>query len=252
MRAAISDYDGTLRRDGAVSERDLAAIRAWRAAGNLFGIATGRDRSMTVHETRLWEIPCDFLICLNGGALYDAEGSLMAGKLLDDDLVPALLGHSAAQASLHCKLLDDDLLRVVVHDRDCRFIRMGVPFVEVSPAEALAERRLRQIAFAYRSEAECLGHSARLAADFGDRISIHQNFECVDLAPPGVGKEWGIAELLATRDEEIEEVLTIGDGANDLGMIRRYNGHAMTKAPAEVKAAARRVCDSVADMLEKA
>ena len=40
MRLAVSDYDGTLKIDNAVSLENIAAVTAWRKAGNLFGIAT--------------------------------------------------------------------------------------------------------------------------------------------------------------------------------------------------------------------
>ena len=43
MKIFVSDYDGTLNRGGGVTERDLAALDAWQKAGNLFGIASGRD-----------------------------------------------------------------------------------------------------------------------------------------------------------------------------------------------------------------
>ena len=44
MKIAACDFDGTLFRDGVVSEADLEAIADWRRSGNAFGIVTGRGR----------------------------------------------------------------------------------------------------------------------------------------------------------------------------------------------------------------
>ena len=38
MKIAACDFDGTLFRDGVVSEADLEAIADWRRSGNAFGL----------------------------------------------------------------------------------------------------------------------------------------------------------------------------------------------------------------------
>ena len=50
MYILASDFDGTLNHGG-ISQRSRDAIAAFRAAGNLFGIVTGRDYWM--YETML-------------------------------------------------------------------------------------------------------------------------------------------------------------------------------------------------------
>lgn len=43
MKILASDYDGTLRTEELVAEKDIEAIARFRKAGNLFGIVTGRS-----------------------------------------------------------------------------------------------------------------------------------------------------------------------------------------------------------------
>jgi hydroxymethylpyrimidine pyrophosphatase-like HAD family hydrolase len=43
MKILAMDYDGTLKIDGEVSAKDLAAIERWKKAGNVFVIDTGRS-----------------------------------------------------------------------------------------------------------------------------------------------------------------------------------------------------------------
>ena len=45
MKCAVSDFDRTLYVEGRVSERNIRAVRQWQRDGNLFFIATGRNRA---------------------------------------------------------------------------------------------------------------------------------------------------------------------------------------------------------------
>ena len=60
MKIAACDFDGTLFRDGVVSEADLEAIADWRRSGNAFGIVTGRGRNTLLRDVKRFSIPYDF------------------------------------------------------------------------------------------------------------------------------------------------------------------------------------------------
>jgi HAD superfamily hydrolase (TIGR01484 family) len=68
----------------------------------------------------------------------------------------------------------------------------------------------------------------------------------LDLAPEGVSKASGLAEVAARLGVAPEHVLAIGDGRNDIEMLQwAGRGVAMGQAPDEVKAAADAVTASV-------
>ena len=79
MKIAACDFDGTLFRDGVVSEADLEAIADWRRSGNAFGIVTGRGRNTLLRDVKRFSIPYDFLICNNGADDLRRAG---AGRVL--------------------------------------------------------------------------------------------------------------------------------------------------------------------------
>ncbi len=113
MRIAVSDYDGTMYSN---SKRILlgdvvGAVTKWRERGNRFGIATGRDRSMIVSEIERWAIPVDFIICANGGLIFDGCSDMLSKRSLPDECVPRLLTHPAALASMHAQLSNAGPLR---------------------------------------------------------------------------------------------------------------------------------------------
>lgn len=68
----------------------------------------------------------------------------------------------------------------------------------------------------------------------------------IDLAPEGVSKASGLAEVASRLGVDASEVLAIGDGRNDIEMLEwAGRGVAMGQAPTEVKAIADAVTDAV-------
>lgn len=86
----FSDFDGTLYINGTVNEQDRNAIRRWRADGNLFAMASGRD--LNALKTHLIEenVEWDFLLCLNGAEAYDHCDRLLFETPIDIKILPGL------------------------------------------------------------------------------------------------------------------------------------------------------------------
>ena len=71
FKVAASDFDGTIYRNEKISDDDLTAVRAWRAAGNKFGIVTGRPVIMLAPQLKTLGLDTDFSICCNGAVIYE-------------------------------------------------------------------------------------------------------------------------------------------------------------------------------------
>ena len=90
MKILASDYDGTLNYNGFDSQK-LDAIARWRAAGNLFGLVSGRSADS------LWELAdrdgfgFDFMIANNGAVVLDRERHVLHAQRCDGDLVLPVL-----------------------------------------------------------------------------------------------------------------------------------------------------------------
>lgn len=250
MRIAATDYDGTLCVKGTVDEAVLAAVRQWRAGGNRFGIVTGRDRDMILHPVGLWKIPFDFLICCNGAALYDEDLALFKARYLDNAVIARILGHPAARASLHWELCPPEATLLCVLSEDSWFPRLGTPFREVGQQEALALTGLLQIGLAYATAEECAGRARALNDAFGRYLRAHQNGVCIDITATEVNKAQGLHDLLAHYGWPESDLLVIGDGGNDIPMLRRYNGFTVPGADSAALAAASAVYEDVGAMLK--
>jgi Cof subfamily protein (haloacid dehalogenase superfamily) len=249
MLIAATDYDGTLCANGKIDPVVLDAVRQWRSKGNRFGIATGRDREMILHPVRLWDIPFDFLVCCNGAAIYDPALTLLAARHLNDAAIADILGHPAAMASLHWVLSRPEATFLHILRQESWFPRLGTPFQEISPERACALPSLFQIGLAYTTEEESEQYAGVLNAAFGEHLKAHHNGVCIDITAKGVNKAQGLHDLLEHYGWPEKDLLVIGDGGNDIPMLKRYNGFTVPNAGAAVKAEVLEIYADVGDML---
>ena len=59
FKVAASDFDGTLFREMKISAEDMTAIKSWQAAGNKFGIVTGRCYPMLTSRIKDFDLEID-------------------------------------------------------------------------------------------------------------------------------------------------------------------------------------------------
>lgn len=238
MKIIASDYDGTLYANNRLLGDVSAAVSAWRASGNKFGIATGRDFAMSLPEIERWNIEVDFLVCINGAAVYDQDFSLMASQLIDDEVVPRILNHPAGLASEHYQLSGLGPLRVLLREGSF-FKNFNIPFTSIDMEEALSAREIGQISLSYPTVEESTKWTQALNSEFGAHVCAHQNKRMLDVTRRGVDKAAGIASLLRGKGWLGAEVHTIGDGDNDSDMLERYIGHTVPNAAPSAVSAAR-------------
>ena len=74
MHILATDFDGTLSRHHGVEQIDRDAIDRFHAAGNLFGVVTGRAGDMYDMLVRD-KVPFDFVIVMNGAMSIDTDGN---------------------------------------------------------------------------------------------------------------------------------------------------------------------------------
>lgn len=252
MRVAATDYDGTLCMQRRVPPEALEAIAVWRNMGNMFGIVTGRDLSMLLPEVRQWGIPFDYLICCSGAVSYDKDLRPLDTVSIEDGLIAPVLRHPSSLASMHYELCAHGEVRLFLRDEASWFPKLGTPYTPVTLDEAMAQTGLQQISIAYHSLEDGAAHAADLDKAFGDALWVHHNGSCVDITAGNVSKATGMDRLLRRMGWPREGLLFIGDGENDIPMIREYAGFTVPGAPEAVRREAAAVYAGVGPMLRDA
>lgn len=249
MKIAASDYDGTLFRQGRISREDLEAIEAWRAGGNLFGLATGRDLGLIRNEIESRHIPFDFIICNTGAAVYDGSYTPVSLTALPPKAATAVMDHKISRASRYCLFSRGLTTYIKMQTTESWLTGMGLPLTPINPEDARQLIGLHQIGLEYETPELSRQSVLLFNNDYGDTMHAEQSGFCLDIVAAGVSKASGLAAFIDLLKLSPEKMLTVGDSENDLSMLRQYQGYAMSGASDEVKQAAVGVVNSPADVL---
>ena len=246
MFILASDYDGTLNRGG-ISARDRAAVAEFRAAGNLFGIVTGRDYWM--YETVAREnLPIDFILAMNGAMLIATDGE-RAGEILrverreNNGCIRRIAEHVG-------KHYGEDVSTVLVRDRVTFHAAFPDGSDRYAPLSAADEiKAFSQMNTRCATEEEARRCVEEINAEWGGTVNALQNGVCIDIPPAGIDKGEGVARYAAAMGVPADNVYCAGDNMNDRAMIARFHGLAVENAVPELKAAAEGVFPDIAAMI---
>ena len=254
FKFAASDFDGTLYRNLNISAADLAAIRAWRAAGNVFGIVTGRAIVMLEPLLKSFALDVDFMICDNGAIIYDGGGRIVFESELPKKILLDIINEPCMSRSLHFlfetadKIFCSDVKKNswVVREKN----RWNFPLTFVDTAQIDGLPKVNQLALGFESPEEAQIATDALNRKFGDTIHAQRNTHSVDVVSAGINKAQGVENLLRLMNWQDAEIFVIGDEANDLPMIKHFGGCTVTTAKDYVKREAKYIFDSVGTMLK--
>ncbi|WP_338075024.1 HAD family hydrolase [Kineococcus vitellinus] len=244
------DIDGTIvDLDEVLSDRVRAAVRQVAAAGAHVVVATGRSLHGALPVLQRLGLSTGYAVCSNGAVTVrlepDAEEGYAVVSLHTFDpsgVAEALREH-----------LPTGLFAVEVLGRG---FKLTAPFpdgeltgeIEVVPFEELFTEPVMRVVV--RSPE----HTSAELSGLVEQVGLHGVAYSVgwtawlDLAPDGVTKASALEEVRVRLEVERSATLAVGDGRNDVEMLRwAGRGVAMGNAPAEVQAVADEVTASVDD-----
>jgi len=244
MHILATDYDGTLNRGG-VSQADRDAIDRFRAAGNLFGVVTGRAGDM--YDTLVRDhVPFDFVIVMNGAMTLDTDGNTVFEETADISCIRGiaeLVGSGDYANFLSC---------VYHHTRHTYHAAHPDGNEKYDSMSKIGEfPRFTQLNTWVKTDELSRRLTAEINANFGEYVNALQNGVCIDITPAGIDKAVGISRLAEHLGVAHENIWTAGDNYNDLPMVKAFHGCAMERGVDELKKEAEFVCASVADVINK-
>ena len=279
IRMLAIDLDGTLLGRGDIDRRDLAAVHAARAAGIEVVVATGR--SWVESRIALDQLDLDgVMIGASGAIAHDVRTGRTVGRTVVDSTVITTATASLIEHGFRVNLLQDSSAAgfdywmvgtAEVHEATSWwFERNGINARwanDLSEIDGL-DHTLRVGAVATGKRLEPV--TTHLREKLADRALIQHWKAVVENEPdasddavhlfegfhPTVDKWTMIEQLLDERGLQARHVMAIGDGLNDIGMLKNAGlGIAMANADADIRAVADETTGSlgggVADAIDR-
>jgi Cof subfamily protein (haloacid dehalogenase superfamily) len=257
IRLVVTDIDGTLLDSaGRISEETLAMLQRVASGGATVSLATSRRwvGANAVAE----ELGLDCPLILYDGAItrqYPSGETLASHSLQREaarEAVAALVSHGLRPIAQYNGPGGESMLTIPVDpetDYAARFVERFQAQIQIAPLDALTQGQdtlLRVVAFAPHDI--LLGTaSAFTDARLGTQLLEMGGYETAELTffAPGASKGTALLALAERLGIPAAETFAIGDGLNDISMLKAAGvSVAMAGAPPSVRAAARFVTSS--------
>lgn len=222
------DLDETLltTTDRKVSAKNVAAVKAAREHGVKFVVATGRgfpSVSGTLDELGLLDLPNEYVISFNGGAITENRGNRLLHCVdMPFETVKKLFDRAETfDLGAHIYTLDTVYgYRFTDNERAYLAGRMAVVERDDWDMDFLRGEKIIKVLFVnpdqnylWRMEREFADLTADLTVSFSSNRYI-------EFSPRGVDKGTGLLKLAEIINVKPEDTIAIGDNFNDLSMIR--------------------------------
>ena len=199
MKLLVSDYDGTIFDFENIREtrKNIDAIKRFRDNDNLFAIATARTFSSIKYQTDKFKISYDYLICSDGGCVFDNKDNLIYSNSISPKLLLSIYSYLRSLPFVKKINFLDSFGRTTDEVNDVQQIYVEVYFTntldilkikrKLAPLQSIG---ILNICYFYKKALKT------------DGMRIIRDIENLDK----------------------KDIFTIGNGNNDICMLREYNG----------------------------
>ena len=246
-----SDYDGTFHVDEPQTLKNLEAVKRWRQEGHQFGLVTGRSYEMALLPIKEYNLPLDFLICDNGAAIYRLDGRVLEHTPINRQRLNAFFNLPSIKKVPRIFALSSEGT-FTVRMKNPTIFEIRLKASRISMEQLLALDTIWQFSLGCKDEAMAAKCAEEINCQLGEDFCAYYNRKDVDVVAAGVSKSVGIRRYMELEGKTAEQILVIGDGGNDVDMIRDFNGYTIQAGCEAAKQAAAGIFDSVEELIKNA
>ena len=223
------DIDGTFWEhtdlDFVQYKKNLKAAERWRAAGHVFGLATGRGIPSMRRNFPDYHNHADFLITDNGSFTTETKTEKLIDEIVFEtrqiaqilSFVRTIFNEEEAKVSYHGYLQEYQVPIAAIG-------KIRVWLLE----PRMAEKLYFEMAMHFGNDDYKL-HIERNALPSSLKWVGPKYKSFINIVPAESGKETAITRLKKQR-KITGDVIVLGDDMNDLAMIQKYDGYAMANS----------------------
>lgn len=200
MKFLISDYDGTLKSDVKNLKINISAIQKFRNNGNLFAIATGRSYESIKEEIKKYDINYDYLITNDGAITFDKFDNIINYEV--------------------CK--ENELEELYSSINNLKNYKNRIEQFKLPNSSVTVELQILTTIFKKSND---IDHILKNYPNI-EKAQIKIFLFKLTFLKKYCNKSTAIKKLIETIDN-CGEIITIGDGYNDIEMLKDFNGYKM-------------------------
>lgn len=236
-----ADWDNTIKLNNDVSKTDIEAINNFRKH-NKFGVVTGRTLSMIKPELEKYHIDYDFLVCSNGTVVFDENDKLISRIDMNTEQTKELLKYLTDRNMVFCLSDGIDFGYYRLSEKEARFISG----FDHKSYEQMLDRPYNGI-FVRSDDINVLYD---LKAYIENKYDMCGAVNRTNLDIYDIKTNKAIGLNIVAQYYHDDNIYAIGDGGNDLDMIKAYGKMAMKDCSDEVKKIAEIYFESVSDCIK--
>lgn len=253
IKLIAADIDGTITDSKyQTSQRNIDAIQKLRDKGYLFGLASGRPVEDILNKYQEWNLPeqFDFLICWNGGQLYDNKtGKIYEYNFLKKEEIREIIDFMEEFNCVTSMYLPGVYL-VTKETEKALFssIRSGRKFVvsnniedycKVDNGGIMFRTDLQTMPLIEKKIKEQLHNKNYVGFKTQPTLIEFGNINC--------NKGFALKKYAELYNIPLEQCIGIGDTTNDNEMLKISTGVCMLNGSPDAKANAKYITDKVCD-----
>lgn len=216
----FSDFDDTLyfRDEPEKTAQNLAAIKKWKATGNQFCITTGRSyKSITTNMPEIGAL-CDFYILDSGSIILNSKAEFMHAFCFPPKLVADIVNFSKTLPEIPIAVYYTPSSEGYQHTIE-NVTKLRLWFADTDLFGPVLEKLSNLPVAAF--ECQTISNHKELAGYNG----------FIEIIPENSGKSNAISFLSQAEGFRPKNIITLGDGLNDYGMIKDFNGYMIEGSP---------------------
>ena len=226
----ISDYDGTFYQNDIDIKKNIDKVDEFRTSGNLFVLATGRSYVDLKMKIDKYKIPYDYLILNHGALLLSKDLEILKVFTLDKELVGNILDY------VNNKDIYDVVL-ISTFDKNVKDISNIV--------------KIMLKLYSYDKALEVKNYIDERYTNIKSYLVSEDDHYLVEIISINASKSLMIERIVVIENIKDNNIYTVGDGINDIDMIKKYNGYRVKNSCVELVYVTNKVVDSVSDLITK-
>ncbi len=247
------DLDGTIVFEREVDPDGIAAIKEWRAAGNLAVCNTGKSIAATRYALRKTDLVFDYYVLYTGAVVTDQDYTVLMSNTLPNEMVTEVATElqGVPNLSIFATTLDTNDVRIS-STIDPKLSTSILQYFDPMPLSDIPNHTFVGIPlWLDETDDKITALHEWILDKYGDVIDCHRNQNFLDIVPPNCTKATGLQWLVDELNMD-HTTYSLGDSWNDAEMHEwADHGASFLYSPPDVQALTDSITDTAANYIRK-